>query len=65
MAAASQASTFASTFGAKPDWPNLIQGLILAVCNEVGGEPYMFDVVEYLNPQLEAQCRCDPSKAYI
>eukprot|EP00971_Amphidinium_carterae_P093181 1844271-Amphidinium_carterae.1 len=59
MAAASQYSTFASTFGTTPNWPTFIQGMILAVCNEVGGEPHMFDVVEYLNPELEEQCRLD------
>eukprot|EP00971_Amphidinium_carterae_P278605 5530551-Amphidinium_carterae.1 len=58
--AASYASTSSTTFGTVPDWPNLIHGVILALCNEVGGEPFMFDVVEYLNPQLEAQCRANP-----
>eukprot|EP00971_Amphidinium_carterae_P199446 3958193-Amphidinium_carterae.3 len=65
MAAASQQSYLTLTFGATPNWPNLLQGLILAVCNEVGGEPHMFDVVEYFNAEKEEQCRCDPSKAYL
>eukprot|EP00971_Amphidinium_carterae_P291953 5795563-Amphidinium_carterae.1 len=25
----------------------------------------MFDVVEYLNPELEEQCRLDPTKAHL
>eukprot|EP00971_Amphidinium_carterae_P244124 4847280-Amphidinium_carterae.2 len=61
MAAPSQYSTFASTYGAKPNWPTLIQGFILAVCNEVGGEPCMFDAVEYLDTDLERRSRLEPN----
>eukprot|EP00971_Amphidinium_carterae_P033560 660848-Amphidinium_carterae.2 len=65
MAAASHASTTASTFGTVPDWPNLIHGVILALCKEVGGEPHLFDVVQYLNPEHEVHCRANPDKPYM
>eukprot|EP00971_Amphidinium_carterae_P123005 2435056-Amphidinium_carterae.1 len=65
MAAASQYSTPTSSFGAQPNWPIFLQGMILAVCQEVGGDPSMFDVVEYLNPEREEQCRMNPSNAHL
>eukprot|EP00971_Amphidinium_carterae_P046811 922394-Amphidinium_carterae.1 len=65
MAAASQYSTYTSTFGAQPNWPTFLQGMILAVCNEVGGDPSLFDVVEYLNPELEERCRLNPTDAHL
>eukprot|EP00971_Amphidinium_carterae_P078331 1549590-Amphidinium_carterae.1 len=58
---ASTSSAVSTTFGTTTDWPNLTHGVILALCNEVGGEPHMFDVVEYLDPHREAQCRDNPN----
>eukprot|EP00971_Amphidinium_carterae_P009334 184081-Amphidinium_carterae.1 len=65
MAAASQYSANTSSFGAQPNWPTFLHGMILAVCQEVGGDPSMFDVVEYLNPEQEEQCRMNPSNAQL
>eukprot|EP00971_Amphidinium_carterae_P011104 218715-Amphidinium_carterae.1 len=61
MAAASQHSVASTTFGAQPNWPTFIQGVIQAVCQEVGGEPSMFDVVEFLDPDREQRCRMNPN----
>eukprot|EP00971_Amphidinium_carterae_P135701 2688764-Amphidinium_carterae.1 len=35
--------------------------MILAVCQEVGGNPSMFDVVEYLDTEREERSRLNPS----
>eukprot|EP00971_Amphidinium_carterae_P351229 6491991-Amphidinium_carterae.1 len=65
MAAASQYSVATSTFGSQPNWPTFVQGLIAAVCQEVGGHPGLFDVVEYLDPDREERCRLNPCNAQL
>eukprot|EP00971_Amphidinium_carterae_P256341 5089840-Amphidinium_carterae.1 len=65
MAAASQCSVTSSSFGSQPNWPTFLQGMILAICQEVGGNPGMFDVVEYLDPDREERSRLDPSNTQL
>eukprot|EP00971_Amphidinium_carterae_P321657 6393711-Amphidinium_carterae.1 len=39
--------------------------MILAVCQEVGGHPGMFDVVEYLDPEREERSRMNPCNSQL
>eukprot|EP00971_Amphidinium_carterae_P287328 5703849-Amphidinium_carterae.1 len=50
-ASAPSISATSTTFGSPINWTLLIKGLIEAVCQEVGGEPSQFNVVEYLNEE--------------